>query len=242
MTQQPVLAPASTTRPGGWQSLAAWLLAGLGAALLPATLFVHGGNWWALFIYVTALGLWAAAWPGRHWHADGVNLGVRLCEGAGALVMPVALIFLLDLSWDYAWTLIIMMSGLVIGFNGLTRWPLGSVRHSLMSVLIWAGLSTILLGATFLLDQLGFINLAGLIGRANWWAAFILLPGLGALLNALIVFARRGLGAGAGVLLAIGLLLCVEAASEFAGLPVRWTVPLLLVAGGVGLLFASRRA
>ena len=223
-------------RPAAWRLSSGLLLIGLGAALLLANRLINAGNWWSIFIFLTAVGLLAGGWPALFSNHPFFKILARASLSAGLLVLSVALIFLLDIDWSIGWTWMVIASGLVLSLNALTRWPAGSVRHAAASLLGWAGLSTTLLGVTFLADRLGVINLVALFGATRWWSAFILLPGLGALLQGFGLYALKGRSAGAATLLGMGVVLCLEAAGEFVGLPVRWAAPLVTILTGLALL------
>jgi hypothetical protein len=212
-------------------------LASAGALALFTLSPLRPDNWWAVFILLPGLaGLAAAAWA---WQGCGwsFNWVVRLNLFTSLPVLTVALIFLWHINWNVGWTLMLIVPGLVLLLNGFTspRLPLGSWLRSLASLVGWVGLSTAALGATFFLNQAGFIHLA-LLGELRWWAAFILLPGLGALLSGLRVWLGRGRSEGLWLLALAGVWLVGEAICEFMGLNAQWYVAVMVTLSGLVML------
>src|SRR5262245_30639348 len=106
--------------PGPWTFWNGALLIGLGVLCLLAAGLFQSDNWWAVFIFLPAVGLLSVAWLAHHLSRGAFNLWVRLHLSCGLIVLAVALIFALDLDWDYAWTLMLIVPGLVIFLNGFT--------------------------------------------------------------------------------------------------------------------------
>ncbi len=212
-----------------------------GAGLLLTSGQFRGDNWWAIFILLPALASLASAWLALHFGGGAFNLGARLGLGTGLPTLAVALIFMYHINWSIGWTLMLMVAGLVILINGFTvpGLPLGSRRRAAAELVWWIGLSVIALGATFLLDRLGVIHLAEQFGAAHWWSAFILLPGVGALLSALNASRAHGQSGGAQLLAGCGLLLIAAAAGDYAGLAWRWYGPMLLILGGLVVVWQA---
>jgi hypothetical protein len=212
------------------------ILSGLGLLLTTGPL--RADNWWAIFILLPGLAALGAAV--LQWQASGgaFNLWVRLNLITALPVLAVALIFVFRVDWSIGWTLMLIVPGLALWLNGFTtpRLPLGSLLRSLATLVGWCGLSTAVLGATFLLDRLGAIHLAQQFGAARWWSAFILLPGLGALLSALVARLGHGRPEGLRLLVGCGLWLVAVAACEFIGLAAPWYAPLLLTLAGLVLI------
>jgi len=217
------------------------LLMGIGVFFLARVTFVKNDNWWSVFILLPALGfLWTAAVI--HHFCHGVfNFSVRLHLSLGVILLAVAFIFALDLNWTYAWTLMLMVPGLTIFLNGFT-WPrqrFGSPAGSAANLQFWLGTSVILLGLVFLLNQLGLINLVEKFGNRHWWWPFILIPGVGALVNGLAARLMSGPSATASALLALGVVLSVDAGAEYLALSWVWRVPVALILGGLVLLITE---
>lgn len=221
------------------------LWGGLGLLLAGAGLLLSAGqlqadNWWAVFILLPALAGLGGAALALHASAGRFNWWARLNLSSGLVVLAVALIFLFHVDWSIGWTLMLIVSGLALFISGSAPGlPLGSLRRSAGALLMWCGLSTMALGVTFWLDRLGVISLTELFGATRWWSAFILLPGLGALLSALIIRLWRGQPAGARLLAGSGLALVVSAAGETMGVDARWTAPVMLMLVGLALLWPA---
>jgi hypothetical protein len=232
-----------THKAGLWPLQNGIVLIGLGLLFMVAAAALRSPNWWSIFIFIPALGLLWGAWLAHHFSRGAFNLWVRLNLSSGLIVLAVALIFALNLDWTYAWTLMLIVPGLVMFLNGFThpRLRLGTELGSAANLQFWLGSSVILLGITFLLNQLGLINLHALFGNSRWWWPLILLPGLGALLNAFAVYRTTGPCHSADNFLALGVVLCVEAGAEYLGLGWRWHAPLALTLGGLTMLLASLR-
>ncbi len=229
-------------KPGFWLLQNGVLLIGLGLFLLFAAESLNSQNWWAIFIFIPALGLLWGAGLAQHYSRGAFNLWVRLALSSGLIVLTVALIFALGLDWRYAWALMVIAPGLAIFLNGFTRPRLrfGTGWGSAANLLFWLGGSVILLGLTFLLNQLGAINLKAQFGELRWWWVFILLPGLGALLNAAAVYFVAGPGHAANFL-ALGVVLCAEASAEFMSVEWHWRLPVAIILGGLMILFGGLR-
>jgi hypothetical protein len=217
------------------------LLMGIGVFFLARVTFFKNDNWWSVFILLPALGfLWTAAVI-HHFCQGSFNFSVRLHLSLGVILLAVALIFALDLNWTYAWTLMLIVPGLAIFLNGFTlpRQRFGSPAGSAANFQFWLGTSVILLGITFLLNQLGLINLAEKFGNSHWWWPFILIPGVGALVNALATRFISGPSATASALLALGVVLSIDAGAEYLALSWVWRVPMALILGGLVLLITE---
>jgi hypothetical protein len=102
---------------GGWILGAILIVVGVGL-LLQAFGRIDFTNWWALFIFIPAVGSFAAA--GRRYQ----DAGGRLTSGAlgsligGVVLSVVALAFLfsgsLELNWNVIWPLLLILGGVAI--------------------------------------------------------------------------------------------------------------------------------
>ena len=93
------------------------------------------------------------------------------------------------------------------------------------------GVILILLGATFLLQNLGLPSLP------NWWALFILIPAFWAYIAALGTYQDNGrLTRGGASSLTVGILLTILAFIFLLNLDTRLYWPILLLVGGLVLL------
>jgi hypothetical protein len=82
-------------------------------------------NWWALFIFIPAIGSFAAAWR-RYQAAEGSVTSGALGSVIGGLVLSaVALAFLfnlnLGLNWNLVWPLLLILGGLALLLQYVTR-------------------------------------------------------------------------------------------------------------------------
>ena len=115
----------------------------------------------------------------------------------------------------------------------------------LIGLSLWVGVSVMLLGATFLANNLDLINLHTMFGSVQWWGIFILIPGVGALLNALIVFVMSDnhLTLAVQGLFVLGLVICAVASLALLGLDWNLLGPIIVIAIGIGFLvrFMVRR-
>jgi len=243
-----------------WNGL---LLLSLGALTCAAALGFQSTNWWSVFIFLPAVifVLMAAISYGRPPRLSDWNVRVNL--SLGAVVATVGLIFALGLNWRFAWTLMLMVPGLALLLNSLTRRPVGSAAFGWARFVGSIGLTLVALGLVFLGQQLGYYDLSERFGRFAWWGFFILAPGLVAIAGALAVFLRstaapgaialRALGwllltnrvtrsgsiASASVLLALGAVFCAAAVGQFLGLHWAWQMPLPILAAGFALVVSA---
>lgn len=238
LSNLPPAQPTGDPKSTGWLLIGGLLFIGLGLLYLVGTTAFQSKNWWSIFILAPAVALLLTT--GLAYQTDGgaFNLWVRLPLSGGLIVLTVALIFALNLSWGWAWTLMLIVPGLIIFINGFTSPSLawGDPVGGFINLCFWLGAAVALLGLTFLLNQLNIISLTALFGDLRWWSALILLPAVGALLNAVIVYRTNGPGAAAGYLLAIGVALGFEAAAEFLNLPWQWRAPIAMIVGGTAVL------
>jgi hypothetical protein len=112
------------------------------------------------------------------------------------------------------------------------------------SVSLWIGLGAMFLGAGFLVDNLHILNPQSYFGQYQWWAVAILIPGIGAVINAMAAFVVSGKFSGTVFGLTIfGLL--VTATGVVALIGISWNLlgPILLIVVGISVLLGifSRR-
>src|SRR5215469_2303272 len=79
--------------------------------------FMYLHNWWALFIYLAALPSLGYALQ-RYRNAGKVDAGVLHSLLSGGVVITVATILLLDLSWEKLWPLFVICGGLFMMVRG----------------------------------------------------------------------------------------------------------------------------
>jgi hypothetical protein len=144
-------------------------------------------NWWGLFIMLPGLLFVAMGWRGRG--IDGrISIPARFSLGSGLVVLTVAVMFLLDLNWGTWWPLMIVMPGTALWLVGGGKAGVGGT--AVLHLGRWFGFTMILLGLTFLADQLAIVNLQKLFGDFHWWGFFILIPGVGAFVEGIRVLHR----------------------------------------------------
>lgn len=227
-------------------SLAAWsggTLLVLGVILFALNWFagVHS-DWWALFVALPGFVLLATAWGTARWSGS-FGLVARLLAALGLIVLAVAALFLLGLSWSRWWPVMVSVPGCALVLIGWRPHDL-AVRPNLTAVAAvtrWIGLSLLLLGATFLAGSFGLINLADWTQRLNWWGLFMLLPAVGVLWTAVRLFAAQRPITGVWMLV-LAMAIAVTAVVELfdLGLSVT-TAGLLLLGSGVTLVLAGLR-
>jgi hypothetical protein len=138
-------------------------------------------NWWGFFILLPGL-----LFLGMGWQAQLAGNGrfpfiARFSMGVGMVVTTVAVMFLLDLNWGTWWPLMIIVPGVALWIVGGSDGLMGVT--AVLRLGRWFAITMILLGLTFLADQLALINLRLFDG----WGLFLLLPGIGAFVEALRV-------------------------------------------------------
>lgn len=199
-------------------------------------------NWWSLFIFLLALGFLGMGFRLKRDNGR-FPLVARLCIGLGAVVLTTGMMFLLDVDWTRWWPLMVTVPGAALYLAGCSRGVASANTAALAGMVRWCGVTAVLLGLTFLLDQLTIINLEDLFGDFHWWGFFILLPGIGAFVET-IRSLRRGASATAAWLM-IGTVWIVGASiQECTGLD--WdlwqgVVGVGLIASGSILLLARIR-
>jgi hypothetical protein len=110
------------------------------------------------------------------------------------------------------------------------RWQ----RHAGWPYGWFGGLVLILIGAAFLLENLGISYLT------NWWALFILIPAFGIFLAAWENYQDNGrLTRGGVATLTVGSLLTIVALALLLNLNVGLFWPILLIAGGLVLILTA---
>jgi hypothetical protein len=244
ISTQPQTATPKTSRPNLWLFQNGLFMIMAGLVFLVSGVFIRSPNWWAIFIFVPAVGLLWGAWVANHFSKGAFNLGVRLTLSSGLFMLVLALILVSGMNWRIAWPLMVILPGAIMFMNGIThpRLPLGSELASAANMQLWLGGSVMLLGLTFLLNQTGIIDLQATYGTFRWWWVFIFIPGLGALGNAIILLANRRASHEAGNLLAWAVLLFIEAGAEFIGLSWQLHFPLaLMLCGGILFITSLRR-
>jgi len=201
-------------------------------------------NWWAVFILVPALSALSGAWFAFE-RSRRFDAAVRSAIGGGLILLTISLMFMFDLDWSLWWPMMLIVPGLTIFINGFPDDRPGPLLGGLMGMSLWAGASIMLLGVTLLANNLSLINLPAMFGSFQWWGIFILLPGIGALVNSLVVFVKSGhrLTLPAQGLFMLGLVICAVGALALLGLNWNLLSPIIVIALGIGFLvsYMTRR-
>jgi len=92
------------------------LIAGLGLIVLGVAFILENAgvmvysSWWAMFLFIPAIGSFAAAW--KTYQADGVLSGaVRSEIIAGLVISFIAVMVLFNLNWGLLWPIFIIIAG-----------------------------------------------------------------------------------------------------------------------------------
>lgn len=149
-------------------------------------------NWWAGFILLPALFFILLAGGMFYWLDGRFNIAVTVNLGIGITILTVAIMFFLNLDWAVWWPMMIIVPGFAVMLNRLALRGMGAAVTAVASMCVWIGGTMVLLGFTFLADQLGMIDLANRLGSLQWWGYFIMIPAVGAALNTIRLFHQRG--------------------------------------------------
>lgn len=134
-------------------------------------------NWWSAFILlpgVLFLGAGRAMW-GRNGRT---HILPRLSTGLCLIITTVAVMFALNLNWEQWWPLMIVVPGVAFWLVGGAKAGVGGT--AVLRFHRWLAVGMLLLGFTFLADQLNWLNLQATFGDFHWWGVIILLTGIGA--------------------------------------------------------------
>lgn len=214
------------------------VLLGLIFLLQNLNLIGRGFNWWALFILIPAFGSLWGAWEIFSRNGGRFTSAVRAPLGGGLIILTVAVMFLLDLDWSDWWPLMVAAPGVAIALSGWPDAEASPAAAGFQALNLWLGGAAVLLGLTFLADNLGVISLRETFDRFPWWGLFIAIPGVGALVNAAWLFMRQGgMSRAVGGLAIIGLCVCATAVVALLGLSWQLLAPVLLIVAGVAVLF-----
>jgi hypothetical protein len=194
-------------------------------------------NWWALFILIPAI----SSLTGMYYaiRSSGTfNQTARSALGTSVVIFTLAFMFLFNLDWAIYWPLMVIAAGFSILIGSIPGDRLKDRENikRFMSLGSWFGAGAILLGTAFLLKNLTNIDVAVLLGN-RWYAWLVLLPGIGNLVNAFLLYRAEGnkVTMGVRVLIGLGLIIIILAVLMLIG--VAWNVlgPLMII--GVGLAF-----
>lgn len=187
--KQDAVRQAAQSRRLSWSDVAGGALLFVGLMFITINLLGVGRleNWWGLFIVLPGLLFVGMGWQAREGNGR-IPVLARFSLGLGLVVVTVAVMFLLNLNWGIWWPLMIVMPGAALWLVGGSDGGVGGT--AVLRLVRWFGLTMILLGFTFLADQLALINLPTLFGDFHWWGFFILIPGVGAFVEAVRVLRR----------------------------------------------------
>ncbi len=192
-------------------------------------------NWWALFIFVPAIGTLSGAFYAFQ-SSGKFNAAVRSSLGSGLIILTVAFMFLFGVSWADWWPLIVIVPGVSFVLTGFSS-------REIINMSFWIGLGAMFLGAGFLALNLNLYDVEGAFAPYRWWGVAILIPAAGAFINALIAAARgRRFGTILGLII-FGLMAAATGIVALLGLDWNILAPILLIVVGVGILLGifSRR-
>ncbi len=234
-------------RTGGQTVFWGLAMIAVGAAVILSQLGIlsAGFNWWAIFILVPGLGFLSGALDMLITNRR-FSSGVRSMLGSGILVLTVGGMFLFALNWGEYWPLILLAVGFSMFLNGLVG------KKDFKSVVsrwfnrygLWTGLCVMGLGAAFLLRTLGVFSISDWYREwaqsftsvtDGWWGLFLLLPGIGGLLHALIIILASKRFPFAAILLAVSGIGCL-AVGVVAAMGYKWQLITPLVVIGAGLI------
>jgi len=205
-------------------------------------------NWWAFFIVVGGLLFVAIAQMVQVMGNGRFPFLVRSNIGISLIIFTVAGILLFDLSWAVWWPLMLIMPGGALFYTAGT--PKQTAKRPALTAVIsmtrWVGSTTAILGSTFLLNQLGIINLTTLFNGFHWWGLFILPPALGAFINAWKLRRSGYFPVTESALWMTGLVVGGTAVKELLDLNWNWNngnilISIILITFGLVLLFTARR-
>jgi len=144
-------------------------------------------NWWAMFIFIPAIGALSTAWH-IFTKKRRITGGVRSSFGSFVVLGTLATILLLGLNWRIWWPLMVIAPGFSVFLGGFVdrKSKASPAEKWFVRSGCWVGLSMMALGAVFLAQNLGIYQLRELTGLRHWWALFLLLPGITFLLHAIL--------------------------------------------------------
>lgn len=223
----------------------AMIAVGVAVILSQLGIFSEDFNWWAIFILVPGFGFLSGALDnlivkGR------ISSSVRSLFGTGLLVLTVGGMFLFDLNWGDFWPLILIVVGFSMFLNGFAG------KKDYKSVVgrwfnrygLWTGLAVLGLGAAFLLRTLDVFSMSSWYKEwalqftsvtDGWWGLFLLLPGIGGLLHALIIILTAKRFPFPAILLAVSGIACLSV-GIVAAMGLKWSLITPLVVIGAGLI------
>lgn len=196
-------------------------------------------NWWAAFIFIPVVGSLTASVEALR-RSGRFDAAVRNSLGSAIVVGTVATLFLFGMDWSKWWPLMVIAPGFSMLLNSLSfadaEKHINLARWSGLG--LWFGLAVLLLGLGFLTRSLPIPALEGYLFQ-RWWAVPILIPGIGAFLNATIICAQNGFKPGWTVWSFCVIGVVFAATGLFALYHLNWGLlaPIILI--GIGLIVMS---
>jgi hypothetical protein len=198
-------------------------------------------HWWALFLFIPALGSLTGMYYAIQ-SSGKFNQAARSALGSSVVFFTLATLFLFNLDWAIYWPLMVIAVGFSILLGSIPGKELQDRRNikSFTDLGIWIGMAAILLGVAFLMQSLFGMDVPTLLGD-RWYAWLVLLPGIGNLVNAFLLYRAEGnkVTLGVRVLVGLGLLILILAVLMLAGL--AWSVlgPLMIIGAGLAFIISA---
>ena len=174
-------------RGGAWWAL---ILILIGAILVVQNLTGNKFefNWWALFIFIPVIGSLSTAWASVHYEGRlTAKAGGSL--GSAVLVGTVGTILMFGMDWGRWWPLVVMAAGFSMFMAGIGKLERsGAGLSALTHMGAWIGLGAMVLGLGFLAKYMPIPALAQYMAGYTWWAVPIIIVGVGAVINAALLF------------------------------------------------------
>lgn len=195
-------------------------------------------HWWALFIFIPVLRSLSAAWDSAR-RSGRFSSAVARGLGSAVVVGTVAVMLLFGLDWSKLWPLMLIAPGVSAFLSGIASIdPEKRQKGSLwLSLSAWVGLALMVLGTGFLAHSYPILALQPYVTGYRWWALPIFLPGIGALVAALLMFVRnRTMTWSSWMMLLIAVFILATAVVALLGLDWNLLFPVVLIACGVVIL------
>jgi len=195
-------------------------------------------NWWAAFIFIPVLGSIAAGISAFQ-KSGRFDSAVRGSLGSVIVVGTVATMLLFGVDWSHYWPLMLIAPGLSGLINGISLADADNHPNAAKwaGLGLWFGLATVLLGVGFLAKTLPIPVIENMLFH-RWWAIPILIPGVGAFINALVICIGNGFKANWTVWGFSLIGVAFTATGLFALYNLNWNLlgPIILIAGGLVVL------
>jgi hypothetical protein len=198
-------------------------------------------NWWALFILIPAV----SSLTGMYYairNSGTFNQTARSAAGTAVVFFTLSFMFLFALDWTIYWPLMVLAVGFSILIGSIPGAQVQDRQNikRFMSMGIWIGAGAILVGAAFLVKNLHVIDVTLLLG-SRWYAWLVLLPGIGNLVNAYLLYHSEGnkVTLGVRVLIGLGLIIIILAVLMLVGLAWNILGPLMIIGAGLAFIISA---